>query len=153
MTKLTLDADTLLKRLNGIQNEIRELQALAEMPFEKFKNDIGFKLAQFHLHRALEGVFHIGTHILSRIPGAQVSEYKGIARKLGEIGIVDKTFAETTLVKMAGYRNRIVHFYADITPSEIYDLIKYHLTDIDVFSAGVKRVLEHPEQFGIAKGD
>ena len=74
MTKLLLDKETMLKRINGIQEEIRELENLAKFPFEEFENGIGFKLAQYHMHRALEGVFHIGVHILSRIPGADAAE-------------------------------------------------------------------------------
>lgn len=151
MTKLFLDRDIILKRINGIQGEIKELEKLAQLSFEEFEKGVGFKLAQFHLHRALEGVFHISAHILSRIPGAQASEYKEMARKIGEYHIVDKHFADTALQEMAGYRNRIVHFYADITPEEIYKIINDKLVDFDVFLRGVKGVLENPKKFGIAK--
>lgn len=151
MTKLPLDKDTILKRINGIQAEISELEKLAKTPFDEFKEGISFKLAQFHLHRALEGVFHISAHILSRIPGAQASEYKEIARKLGEYRIVDKNFADTALQNMAGYRNRIVHFYADITAEEIYKIINENLENFDAFLRGVKNVLENPGKFGIEK--
>ncbi|MBI3599088.1 MAG: DUF86 domain-containing protein [Nitrospinae bacterium] len=149
MVRLTLDKDTILKRINGIQNEIGEMEKLSRIPFEEFKEGVGFKLAQFHLHRSLEGVFHIGAHILSRIPGGQVSEYKEMAMKLGEYNIVDRDFANTTLKNMAGYRNRIVHFYAEISPEEIYRIINNNLGDFDIFLKGVKRVLGNPEKFGI----
>lgn len=148
---LTLDKDTVLKRINGIQNEVSELVKIAKIPFSEFKEGVGFKLAQFHLHRALEGVFHISGHLLSRIPGGQASEYKEMAEKLGEYGIVEKDFASTTLVKMAGYRNRIVHFYAEISPKEIYKIINDNLVDFHTFLKGVKKVLERPEKFGIKK--
>lgn len=151
MTKLALDKDTIIKRINGIQNEISELEKLAKMSFDEFKNGVGFKLAQFHLHRVLEGVFHISAHILSRIPGGQVFEYKEIARKLGEYNIVDKDFANINLQNMAGYRNRIVHFYADITPEEIYKIINENLNDFDVFLAGVKNVLNNPSKYNITE--
>jgi uncharacterized protein YutE (UPF0331/DUF86 family) len=149
MVRLTLDRDTILKRINGIQNEFGELEKLSKIPFEEFKEGVGFKLAQFHLHRSLEGVFHISAHILSRIPGGQVSEYKEMAMKLGEYGIVDRDFANTTLKNMAGYRNRIVHFYAEISPEEIYKIINDNLGDFNIFLKGVKNVLENPEKFGI----
>lgn len=151
MTKLPLDKDTILKRINGIQNEISELEKLAKISFDEFKSGVGFKLAQFHLHRALEGVFHISAHILSRIPGGQVSEYKEIAKKIGEFGIVDKNFADVNLQNMAGYRNRIVHFYADITPEEIYKIISENLKDFDIFLLGVKNVLDNPSKYNIAE--
>lgn len=146
---LPLDKDIILRRINGIQQEIVELQKLTAIPFQEFKDGVGFKLAQFHLHRALEGVFHISAHILSRIPGGQATEYKEMARKIGEYGIVDKQFAATVLQNMAGYRNRLVHFYAEISPEEIYDILNNRLGDFDIFLQGVKNVLENPEKFGI----
>lgn len=145
-----LEKDTIIKRVNGIQAELAELRALGRQSAEEFASGVGYKLAEYHLHHALEGVFHIAAHILSRIPGGQATEYAETARKLGEFGVIDKEFAATALVKMAKYRNRIVHFYAEITPQEYYDIIKNHLDDFDVFLATVKRVLERPEQFGLS---
>ncbi|ACI19170.1 HepT-like ribonuclease domain-containing protein [Dictyoglomus thermophilum] len=46
------------------------------------------------LRRPLEAVFDIGNHILSRVPEA-----------------VPETFARENLIKMAEYRNRLIHFY------------------------------------------
>lgn len=150
MKKQPLEKDTIVKRINGIQAEIAELQKLGTRSLEAFSSGEGFKLAEYHLHHALEGVFHITSHVLSRIPGGQATEYAESARKLGEFGVIDKDFANTTLVKMAKYRNRIVHFYAQITPQEYYDIIKNHLGDFDTFLFAVKRVLESPEQFGLS---
>lgn len=144
-----LEKDTIIKRINGIQAEIIELQKLGMQSLDEFATKDGHKLAEYHLHHALEGVFHIASHILSRIPGGQATEYAESARKFGEFGLVDKEFANTTLVKMAKYRNRIVHFYAEITPEEYYNIIKNNLGDFDIFLQAVKQVLEHPEQFGL----
>lgn len=149
MTVLPLDRDTIVRRMNGIQQELRELGQLSKLPLDEFQNGVGFKLAQFHLHRALEGIFHIIGHILSRIPGAQATEYKDMARKLGEVGIIEKEFANGALVNMAGYRNRLVHFYAEITPVELYDIVCNKQKDIETFLAAIKRVLENPNQFGL----
>lgn len=149
MTKLLLDKETILKRINGIQEEMREMESLAKLSFEEFTEGSGFKLAQYHMHRALEGVFHISSHILSRIPGADAAEYKEIARKLGECKIIDKNFAETRLSEMAGYRNRLVHFYAEIGPEEIYDIINHSLNDFDIFLKAVKNVLADTKKYGI----
>ena len=144
-----LEKDTIIKRFNGIQAEIAELQKLGTRSLDEFASGDGYKLAEYHLHHALEGVFHIAAHILSRIPGGQATEYAEAARKLGEFGIMDKEFANTTLVKMAKYRNRIVHFYAEITPKEYYEIIKSNLGDFDAFLSAVKNVLENPKKFGL----
>lgn len=141
MDKLPLEKDVIVKRMDGIQAEVEELQKLARIPFDEFQEGVGFKLAHYHLHRALEGVFHIGAHILSRIPGAQATEYKEIARKLGEHGIVEKEFANTKLVEMAKYRNRLVHFYAEITPQELYEILQKDLGDFDRFLSAIKKLM------------
>lgn len=150
MTALPLDRETILRRMNGIQQELGELEQLAKIPLEEFTSGVGFKLAQYHLHRALEGVFHIAGHLLSRIPGGQATEYKEIARKIGEYGIISQEFANSRLTAMAGYRNRLVHFYAEVTPTEMHRILGENLQDFDVFLAGVKQALEHPDKFGIA---
>jgi uncharacterized protein YutE (UPF0331/DUF86 family) len=150
MNALPIEKDIILKRFNGIQGELAELSELAKTPFQEFKGGVGFKLAQYHLHRALEGVFHISSHILSRIPGAQATEYKELARKLGEFGVVDNDFANTKLVSMARYRNRLVHFYAEVTAEELYEILQKDLKDFDIFLQAVKNVLADPKRFGIA---
>lgn len=149
-TTAPLERETILKRVNGIQGEIAELRELGKQSLRDFATGgPGFKLASYHLHRALEGVFHIAGHILSRLPGAQATTYSEIAQKLGEHGIVEKKFADETLTKMAKYRNRLVHFYADITEAEMYGIIQHNLGDFEIFLSAVKAVLEHPEKWNL----
>lgn len=150
MVPVPLEKETLIVRINGIEGELSELRRLAKIPLKDFRDADPFKLAQFHLHRALEGVFHIAAHILSRIPGGgQASSYKDLAIALGKHGIVDKKFANKQLREMAGYRNRLVHFYAEITSDEIYKLINEDLGDIETFLKAVKKVIESPDKWNL----
>lgn len=145
-----LKRQSILPRLDGISRDIERLRKFGEQPFEEFKtNDDNFSLTKFHLRQALEGVFHIGEHILSRINGGRATEYKEIAKKLGEYKVVDLEFAQTKLVQMAGYRNRLTHFYSDITPTEMYEIIKNDLGDIETFMQYVKELLENPRKFNL----
>lgn len=150
MNKLLLEKDVIIKRVEGIEGELSELKKIGEKPFDEFESGDGWKLAQFHLHRALEGVFNIGAHILSRMPGNQATQYKEIAIKLGEKGIIDKKYAESKLAEMAKYRNRLVHFYAQIKPPELYKIIREDTSDFDVFLSSIKKVLLDPQKFGLA---
>ena len=50
---------------------------------------------------------------------------------------------------MAGYRSRLTHFYHDITAKELYEIISTQLTDIETFLVRVKKLLSHPEEFGL----
>ncbi len=150
MTDNILKSQSLLPRIDGIQKDVAKLRKLGQMNFGEFNQEPYYILAQFYLRQALEGVFHIGSHILARIPGGRTIEYKDIAKKLGEFGIVDKAYAETTLTNMAGYRNRLTHFYADVTIEEIYKISRENLGDIEQYLVFIKDVVEHPEKFSLA---
>lgn len=150
MNIIPLQNEALLPRIDGIERNLTKLQALGEKTLSEFEQrDDTFDLAQHHLRLALEGVFHIGSHILSRLPGGRVTSYKEIAMRLGEKGIVDTTFAKEKLVKMAGYRTRLTHFYHDITPKELYEIIHHHLQDIEMFLQSIKKLLVNPEKLGL----
>lgn len=149
MNKLSLEKAIITKRIEGIEAEMSQLKSLGEQTESEFTSGVGWKLGQFHLHRALEGVFNISTHILARIPGGQATQYKEIALKMGVFNILPKAFAEKRLVEMAKYRNRLVHFYAEVTPAELYRIIKEDLGDFDIFLSVIKQVLKHPEKFDL----
>lgn len=144
-----LKRQAIVPRIDGIQRDLEKLRTLGALPPDGFAAEDNFVKAQFYLRRALEGVFHIGSHILSRLPGGRATEYKEIAVKLGECGIVDRAFAEGELKRIAGYRNRLTHFYADITPSELHDIVRCHLAGVEQFLHAARLVVEHPERYSL----
>lgn len=146
---LPLEREALLPRIDGIRKNIAKLNELGKLPVEQFRTGDPFDLAQHHLRLALEGVFHIGTHILSRLPGGRTVEYSDIAKKLGDFKIVERDFADTHLVPMAKMRNLLVHQYAQITPERLYHIIHENISDIEHFLRAVKHVIEQPETFGL----
>ncbi|MEW6610310.1 MAG: DUF86 domain-containing protein [Patescibacteria group bacterium] len=149
MISLPLEREAIFPRIDGIQKNIRKLRELGVLPFEEFRAGDAYDLAQHHLRLALEGVFHIGAHILSRLPGERATEYREIAIKLGEGGIVKRKFAEDVLVPMARMRNLLVHHYADVDAQRLYAVIRDHLSDIEEFLLVVKELCEHPEKHGL----
>lgn len=149
MTHLPLEREALLPRLDGIRKNLKKLASLAALSLPKFSSGDAFDLAQHHMRLALEGVFHISSHILSRIPGGRAVEYKEIANKMGEFKIVPADFAQRCLVPMAGMRNILVHYYADIKAEKLYNIIKNHSKDIEQFLTYIKEVVKNPAKFGL----
>jgi len=147
MTPPPLKRQAIIPRIDGIQRDLEKLRPLSDLSPSAFALEDNFIKAQFYLRRVLEGVFHIGSHVLSRIPGGRPTEYKEIAVKLGELGLVDREFATSRLKRMAGYRNRLTHFYADVTPSELHGVTRDHLGDVEQFLHAIRALLEHPERY------
>lgn len=138
MNKIDFNKKLIIDRIDIIQKCVERLEKMKGLSQGKFVLEDNFAIAEHNLRRALEAVFDIGSHILSRIPHIQISTYKEIAQKLGECKIVSKRFAENRLTEMAGYRNRLTHFYFDVTPREMYTIIQEDLGDFDKFLKYIK---------------
>lgn len=144
-----LSREAIIPRIDGIRKNLKKLDGLARLPFDKFSSGDPYDLAQHHLRLALEGIFHISSHILSRLPGGRADQYAEIARKMGELGIVPKNFATRALIPMAGLRNILVHAYSDIDAKKLHDTIRDHRQDIEVFLKHVREFLQNPKKFGV----
>ena len=64
---------------------------------------------------------------------------------MGEANVVPKSFAEEKLTKIAGYRNRLVRFYAEVSVEELYLIITSRLNDFLEFLSFIKDLLKDPE--------
>lgn len=147
MRQLPILREAIQPRINGIRENLLDLEKFGQLSFDEFQKREILGLVHHNLRLTLEGVFNITAHILSRIPGARETEYKRMASKLGEKGIVDAEFAKTKLVQMAGYRNRLTHFYAEVKAEELYKICRENLGDVEDFLKAIKNLLEHPEKF------
>ncbi len=102
-------------------------------------------LQKHHLRRGLEALFDLGRHLLAKGYGLGISEYKEIATRVKETGILFDREAEV-LHTLAGYRNRLVHFYHEVSTEELYEICAFQLGDLELVRDGYRRWLrEHPE--------
>jgi uncharacterized protein YutE (UPF0331/DUF86 family) len=105
-----LHVEKIERSLSVIQEFLAELKSLSDMPKEDFLADKrNPAAAESYLRRSIEAMFDIGRHILAKSYGLKELEYKKIAQGLGDKGVVDREYA-AVLLKIAGYRNRLVHF-------------------------------------------
>ena len=130
--------------------ELAKFSTLTQKEFTKESQN--FAVAEHHLRRALEATFDLAGHIASRLPlspGQRPHTLKGLALILGTKKIVSADFAKNTLVKMAGYRNRMVHFYDEITPKELYEIVTQRTGDVEKFVKAIVKLIKNPKKFGL----
>ncbi|BCV22846.1 type VII toxin-antitoxin system HepT family RNase toxin [Moorella sp. Hama-1] len=108
-----------------------------------------FAIAEHHLRRSLEPLLDIGRHIAAKKGLGRPEDYKSIITLLGKNGVIPWEFM-IKIQGMAGYRNRLVHGYANVTAEEIYDLLKNNLSDFAEFVNYIIEYLnkENPAQKG-----
>ena len=132
-------------RLGIINKFIAKLKRLSCLNEKDFLDDDTPAIAESYIRRSLEALFDIGRHIIAKTAGKGIVEYKDIANALGDMGIITKEHAER-LRLMAGYRNRLVHFYHEVTDKELYLILKNNLTDIEDFVKLIKAFIEEYRQ-------
>src|SRR5208337_1401505 len=139
MTPTNIDSKILTQRGAWI---LEMIGALRDLPLknkgEFLQNRHTVAAAESYLRRSLEALFDVGRHILVKRFAFPATEYKEIARGLLDKKILDEDEAEL-MRKMAGYRNRMVHFYHEITPEELYEICLNHLDEIKLL---LDRMLE-----------
>ena len=128
-------------RLGFIIKSISKLKQLSHLTDEDFLKDDRPAIAESYLRRSLEAIFDIGRHIIAKSAGKGLVEYKEIAIALGQIEVITNQLAER-LKLMAGYRNRLVHFYHEVTETELYLIVKNNISDIENFVKEIKIFIE-----------
>ncbi|MEW6214651.1 MAG: DUF86 domain-containing protein [Nitrospirota bacterium] len=136
----------ILELLRFIETCLQELKPFSIMTEKEFLSDRkNPPFVESYLRKSLEAVFDIGRHILAKTYGFKEIEYKVIAKELGKREIVTKELSDV-LYTMAGYRNRMVHFYREVTPEELYHIVVNNLKDFDSFAREIVSFIKAYEE-------
>ena len=146
MTASRIRAKIVAERTAWIRTMLDGLRSLPAEDLQSFQRDPRTVAAcESYLRRCLEALLDLGRHIVAKAFGVAVVEYKDIAVRLQERVVLGE--AEARLMRdMAGYRNRMVHFYSDVTTEELFQIRSSRLPDIERVLAALLRWVEaHPE--------
>jgi len=135
------------ERLAWIEEMIVGIQALPLDDLASFAQDPrNVAAAESYLRRSLEALLDLGRHILAKAFGVAVSEYKGIPQGLQKVGVL--TEEEAGLMReMAGYRNRLVHFYDQVSTEELYAICAEQIEDVRRLAHRLRDwVANHPDK-------
>ena len=146
MTPSELRAKTIVDRIGIVRSMLDNLRKIPLGSLEEFTSDRrNAPAAESLLRRALEALMDLGRHILAKGFGRGVSEYKKVGTELGEVGVLGRDEA-ALFRKMAGYRNRMVHLYDEVTTEELYRICTEQLGDFDaILDAIMTWIQHHPE--------
>ena len=127
------DREKLITLVSEFRKSASRLQKLKEVGREEFLKDpdkIGSAKYQFIV--AIESSIDMCNHIISRNGYRVPEDYGDTFKVMAEQGAFDQSFTEQ-LVKMAKFRNRLVHLYWEIDDARIYSILEDHLGDLKRF--------------------
>ncbi|MBW1722692.1 MAG: DUF86 domain-containing protein [Deltaproteobacteria bacterium] len=126
------------------------LEGIGALPLESLEEFVADKrnpaAAESYVRRALEALLDLGRHILAKGFGVAVTEYKDIGLQLSNHRIIT-TEQGRQFRRLAGYRNRLVHFYHEINHRELYEICTTHVHDIEtLLNHLLTWIHSHPEK-------
>ncbi len=127
------------ERLEAIAEYLQALRALPQATLEDFLADRrNSDAADSLLRRSLEALFDVARHLLAKGMGLGALEYREVARAATEHGFVPESDLGRRFQEMAGFRNRLTHFYREVTPIELYGVLRNDLGDIEAIAEALR---------------
>ena len=122
--------DTIItSRLRDLERYVQQLQRFQGYHYNEMENDLEKIWAIEHgLQVSIQIIMDVGNHILASIGENQVEDYTDIFSKLGQHNILPPEFA-AEIRGMAGFRNILVHRYAEVDLRQVYDILQNRLDD------------------------
>lgn len=144
MTPGRIDIKVVEDRLSIARQCVAALRRLPRASLEAFLADERTPdAAESRLRRANEALFDTARHILSKQFGDGALEYRDVARRAHERGLVADPALAARFEQIAGYRNRLIHFYDAVTPQELLNILRDDLPDLDAMADALEKAALH----------
>jgi uncharacterized protein YutE (UPF0331/DUF86 family) len=136
----------LLERLKRLREYRKELDFLEVEDLESYLNDLRTRRAvERTLQITIEACLDIGQRLIAEAGFRTPNSNRDVMTVLNKEGVIpDKLLPN--LVSMVGFRNVIVHNYADLNDEIVFQMKTNRLEDIDAFAAAILDYLEKREK-------
>ena len=134
--------DKLARLVTEFRKSAARLQKLSQLEEGDFLNDpdkIGS--AKYHFIVAIESGIDICNHLISKNSLRVPEDYADTFRVMCEHGAFDTDFTDE-LVKMAKFRNRLVHLYWQVSDKQLYKILTSRLSDFEKLLESFARYLD-----------
>ncbi|MDP2754371.1 MAG: DUF86 domain-containing protein [Nitrospirota bacterium] len=132
-----VDKPLILRKIDRIETYLKQIRHKKNPGIVAFKKDTDLQgIILFNLIQSIQSCIDIGTHIISdsgwEMPGSQADIFETLIQKK----VITKLLAGK-MIKMIGFRNRIVHEYEKIDLKIVYEVWRRNIGDIERFCKAV----------------
>ena len=130
-----------INKLNELEKYLKQLREYEGVDKEKFEYDLN-KLwsVERGLQLCIQIILDIGNHILSE-EGITVENYSDIFKELIKLDVIPMEFGKR-IRGMAGFRNILVHEYADVDLEIIVKTLNNSLDDFGKYASFIEEYLK-----------
>lgn len=128
-----MDKQKILSKIDEINQYLEEIEQVAPSDFEEYESSIEKKRAcERILQILIENVIDICNIITSESKLGMPSDEEDMLKKLAKKGIISGKM-EKIIHNMKGFRNILVHKYAEVKDELVFEMIKERLSDFEKF--------------------
>lgn len=132
-----VDKSLIRKKLERVETYLGLIRRKKDPGSDLFEKDRDLQsIILFNLIQAIQACLDIGSHVISdkgwESPGTQADVFES----LSEHKVITKPLAKK-MIRLVGFRNRIVHEYEKIDMKIVHEVWKKHTRDIEVFCKAV----------------
>jgi uncharacterized protein YutE (UPF0331/DUF86 family) len=139
MTPGRIDLKIVTDRLAIVDAAVDELHGLPATSVNDFTADRrNIWASDALLRRAIEALFDAARHLLARAHGRGGLEYRDVARMASDKGLIPAGHLSERMLKIAGFRNRLAHYYDEVTPAELYAVVSGELGDLTALTSALR---------------
>jgi len=142
--------ERIIEHLKHLNEYYLLLADIRKKPYKDFEKDrILQGGSERFLQLAIESCLNIGNRLIALEQFKNATDtpetYADIFVQLREMGIIDPSFCDR-LVKMAKFRNRLVHLYWEIDKKKLYEIIRDNIKDFKLFEQNVVKFIKDSEK-------
>jgi len=127
-----LDRERILAKVDQLDGYIAELKEIAPKSFAEYQKVEKKRACERLLQVSIEVIIDICNLLVSGLRLGLPAEEDDLFRKLVEAGIITKEMGET-LREIKGFRNILVHQYAQVDDRIVYEAVNTKLGDFALF--------------------
>lgn len=137
-----VNLDRLRDLAGHLRDALRQLREVGQVPREAFLGDLrAVNAAKYLLIVAAEAALDICNHLAARRGGRSPEDYADCITILAEMGAIDADL-RSKMVRMARFRNLLVHLYWRVDNGEVHRLLQEDLGDFDRYLMSVGQYLK-----------
>jgi uncharacterized protein YutE (UPF0331/DUF86 family) len=132
-----VDKALVLRKIERIETYLKQIRQKKDFGIKVFKKDKDLQsIILFNLIQSIQTCIDIGAHIVSDSGWEMPASQADIFEVLAENKIITEQLSKK-MIKMAGFRNRIVHEYEKVNLRIVHEVWRKNLSDIERFCKAI----------------
>lgn len=138
-----IDRDRLLAKLDELDGYLGELRSIAPERFEEYLSVEKKRACERLVQVLTEAVIDVCALLVAGLRLGLPGEEDDLFEKLARAGVISQPMV-STLKRMKGLRNLLVHEYGRINDEIVFDTVRRRLGDFDAFKREILAFLRQP---------